>query len=72
MDSGVQMMKSDPTAKDIEIFRNMSPADKLRLIASIHMQARKWKRAAFKAQHPEWTPEQIDRRVKEVFLYGSG
>ncbi len=65
-------MKSELTAKEVEIFRNMPAADKLRLIASIHMQAREWKRAAFKSQHPEWTPEQIDQRVKEVFLYGTG
>jgi len=50
----------------------MTPADKLRLIGSIHMQARAWKRAAFKAQHPNWTVEQLDQHVKEVFLYGTG
>ena len=60
------------TAEEIAPFRNMTPADKLHLIASIHMQAREWKRAAFKAQHPNWTPERIDQRVKEVFLYGTG
>lgn len=53
------------------IFQNMSPADKLGLIAQMHMQARQWKRAALKAQHPDWSPEQVDRRVYEVFLYGS-
>jgi hypothetical protein len=58
--------------KDIEVFRKMAPADKLRLIGAIHMQAREWKRAAFKAQHPDWPPEKIVRKVKEVFLYGTG
>lgn len=65
-------MKSEITAEEIETFRKMLPADKLRLIASIHLQAREWKRAAFKTQRPNWTPEQIDERVKEVFLYGTG
>ena len=60
------------TPEEIAPFRRMTLADKLRLIAEIHMQARAWKRAAFKAQHPDWTPEQIDQRVKEVFLYGTG
>jgi hypothetical protein len=50
----------------------MTPAERLRLAGTIHMQARAWKAAAFKAQHPDWTPEQIDQRVKEVFLYGTG
>ncbi len=60
------------TEEERRIFRTMSPADKLRLVASIHMQARTWKRAAFRAQRPDWTPEQIDQRVREVFLYGTG
>jgi len=60
------------TPEEIAPFRNMTPADKLRLIASIHMQARAWKRAAFKTQHPDWSPAEIDQRVKEVFLYGTG
>jgi hypothetical protein len=60
------------TAEEIATFRNMTPADKLRRIASIHMQARAWKRAAFKTQHPDWTAERVNQRVKEVFLYGTG
>ena len=60
------------TPEEIAPFRNMTPADKLRQIAAIHTQTRIWKQAAFKAQHPEWTPEQVDQRVKEVFLYGTG
>ena len=60
------------TREEIEIFRRMQPADKLRLIAAIHMQAREWKRAAFRAQRPDWTDEKIVRRVKEIFLYGTG
>ena len=60
------------TEKEIAPYKNMQYTDKLRLIASMHMQARAWKRAAFKAQHPDWTAEQIDKRVREVFLYGTG
>jgi hypothetical protein len=60
------------TSEEIAPFRNMLPAEKLRLIASIHMQARAWKAAAFKTQHPDWSRGQIDQRVKEVFLYGTG
>jgi hypothetical protein len=60
------------TSEEIAPFLNMQPAEKLRLAASMHMQARTWKAAAFKTQHPDWTPEQIDQRVKEVFLYGTG
>lgn len=65
------MITKSITAEEIEIYRKMMPADKLRLIASIYMQARAWKRAAFKAQRPDWSDEEIDRRVREVFLYGA-
>ena len=60
------------TAKEIEIFRNMAPADKLLLVIQLHRQARKWKKAALRAQHPDWSTEQIDQRVRELFLYAAG
>jgi len=58
--------------EELAPFRNMTPADRLNLAGTMHLQAREWKRAAFKAQHPNWSPEQIKRRVREVFLYGTG
>jgi hypothetical protein len=60
------------TPAELRIFREMSPADKLRQVASMYLQAKEWKRAALKKQHEDWSDEQIDRRLKEVFLYGSG
>ncbi len=66
------MTETSLASEEIEIFRKMPAADKLRLIASMHMQAREWKRAAFKAQRPDWSSEEIAKRVREVFLYGSG
>jgi len=60
------------TPQEIQAFRKMTPADRLNLAGTMHLQAREWKRAAFKAQHPNWSPEQIKRRVREVFLYGTG
>ena len=59
---------------DIErnAFRSMTKADKLRLIASIHVQAREWKRSALRTQHPDWTPDQIERRTRELFFRGTG
>jgi len=59
------------TAKEREIFRKMTPSDKLSLIAQLHMQAREWKKAALTAQHRDWSAEQVDNRVREIFLYGT-
>jgi len=64
-------MKFEITNAERQAFRNMTPADKFHLISEMHMQAREWKRAAFKAQHSDWTDDQIDQRVREVFLYGA-
>ncbi len=50
----------------------MAPADKLNLVAQMHMQAREWKMAALRVQHRDWTDEQVDKRVREIFLYGTG
>ena len=61
----------DITTKECEIFKNMSPADKLNLISQVHMQAREWKKAALMTQHRDWSAEQVDKRVQEIFLYGS-
>ena len=60
------------TDTEREIFRRMAPADKLNLVAQMHMQAREWKMAALRVQHRDWTDEQVDKRVREIFLYGTG
>jgi uncharacterized Zn finger protein len=60
------------TNRERQIFQNMAPADKLSLASQLHMQAREWKKAALRSQHRDWSPEQVDQRVREVFLYGAG
>ena len=60
------------TDKERLIFRQMKPADKLQLASDLHLQAREWKKAALRAQHRDWTEEQINRRTREIFLYESG
>ncbi len=60
------------TETERTIFRKMKPADKLQLASQLHMQAREWKKAALRAQHRDWSEEQINRRTREIFLYESG
>jgi hypothetical protein len=57
--------------QEIAIFRQMSPAAKLALIATMHLNARAWKKAAFRSFHPEWTEQQVEEQTRQVFLRGS-
>jgi len=59
------------TPEERKIFRSMTPPEKLSLISQFHMQARTWKKAALKAQHRDWSTEQLEHRVREIFLYGT-
>ncbi len=52
------------------IFRRMSPVERLRMTAKLYHQARDWKRAAIKMQHPDWSDERVAAQLREVFLHG--
>lgn len=58
--------------EQVKIYRAMSPARKLQLAADFNQSARNLKRAALKQFHPEWSEAQVQRKVKELFLYASG
>lgn len=46
----------------------MSPAKKLDLIAEIHLQARAWKKAALRQQHPDWSNAEIEKTTRDLFF----
>lgn len=62
---------SIPPAPEILLFRQMSPAKKLELIGTLHLQARAWKKAALRTLHPEWTEQEVDEKTRQIFLHGS-
>jgi hypothetical protein len=47
----------------------MSGQDKWRAAFRLYWSARALKAAAVRGQHPEWTEEQVQARVKEIFLH---
>jgi hypothetical protein len=47
----------------------MSPEKKLELSLRLYYSARELKKAALKKDHPELTEEEIENKVKEIFLY---
>jgi DUF1365 family protein len=51
------------------IFQQMRPERKLEIAMSLYHSAREWKAAAFRTRYPDLTEEEIQKMVKEVFLY---
>ena len=47
----------------------MTAEQKIRLAQQLWWEARKLKAAGLRSQHPNWTEEQIEAKVREIFLY---
>ena len=52
-----------------EILRKMTPARKLELAMDLYWSARELKAAGLRSQHPDWSEEQVQAAVKEIFMY---
>lgn len=57
------------SAKQIQILRAMPGERRLKLAEQLYWSARKLKAAGLRAQHPDWTEEQIKAEVRRIFLY---
>ena len=57
--------------EQITLYKAMSPAQKLKLAADFNQSARDLKAAALKQFHPEWSEEQVQKKVRDLFLYAS-
>jgi hypothetical protein len=57
------------TPEQIEIFRAMPGEEKLKLAEQLYWTARKLKAAGIRAQHPDWTEEQVTEEVRQIFLH---
>lgn len=58
------------TPEEIRILRAMTPEQKLEAVAELWRAARALKAAWLRAQHPDWSEEQIRRTVREILLHG--
>jgi len=65
------LMLPDETSspEQIEIFRAMTGERRLQLAEQLYWSARKLKLAGLRAQHPDWTKEQLNAEVRRVFLH---
>jgi hypothetical protein len=52
-----------------EILRAMTPEQKLRTAAQMYWAARELRAVGMRTRHPDWTEEQIQKEVREAFLY---
>ncbi len=63
-------MAAELTPEYIATLRRMTGAQKLRTAFQLYWGARKIKAARMRQQHPEWSEEQVQQRVKEIFMHG--
>lgn len=63
-------MAANLTPEYIATLRRMTGAQKLRTAFQLYWGARKVKAARLRQQHPEWSEEQVQQRVKEIFMHG--
>lgn len=62
-------MASDLTPEYVATLRRMTGAQKLRTAFGLYWSARKLKAARLRKQHPDWTEEQVQQKVKEIFMH---
>jgi hypothetical protein len=60
---------NQPGPEQIEIFRKMSGQRRLELSSQLYWSARKMKAAGLRSQHPDWSEEQIQAEVRQIFLH---
>jgi hypothetical protein len=53
-----------------EIIRKMTPAQKFAIAGELYKTAWEIKRSALRAQHPDWTDDQVLDWVKRIFTTG--
>ena len=64
-------MASELTPEYIATLRRMSGAQKLRTAFQLYWGARMIKAARLRQQNPQWTEEQVQQRVKEIFMHAT-
>ena len=52
-----------------ERFKNMTPGQKLDLSLRLYYSARELKTAVFRQLHPELTEKELEKKVRDIFLY---
>ena len=56
---------------ELQRLRTMTASEKVAVMQSLWRQAWSLKLAGVRAQHPDWTPVQVDCEVRAIFLKDS-
>jgi len=58
-----------PSVLDLELarLRAMTASEKVAVMHSLWRQAWSLKSAGVRARHPDWSPEQVEAEVREIF-----
>ncbi|KPK77173.1 MAG: hypothetical protein AMJ79_04055 [Phycisphaerae bacterium SM23_30] len=62
------MHSDEPSEKQIEIFKAMSPQRKLDITLNMYRMARELKTLRLRELHPDWSREKVEAAVREIFL----
>ncbi|MCB9465118.1 MAG: hypothetical protein H6682_15640 [Candidatus Eisenbacteria bacterium] len=62
-------MGSKLTPEYVATLRRMSGEEKIRASFRLYWSARRLKATALRQQHPDWSEEEIQARVREIFLH---
>jgi hypothetical protein len=57
--------------EQIKALRRMTPAQRLETGLAFMEEMRQLKAAALRAQHPDWTEDQVARALREFTLHGA-
>lgn len=61
------LLDEQPDPKQIEIYRNMTPEQRLAVAERLYWSAREWKASGVRMQHPEWSDKQVSEEVTRIF-----
>jgi hypothetical protein len=64
-------MSEELHPEQIKALRRMTPAQRLKIGLQFMEEMRQLKGAALRAQHPDWTEEQIAQAVREFVRHGA-
>ena len=53
----------------VEGFRRMTPAEKLRMVAALYEAGIQLRVAGLRMAHPDWPDEQLEREARRSLLY---